>query len=54
MHDQKAALDQVARHLGMFNDKLTLKGDEQNPLKVLLQQLPGALITPVKQDRGDT
>lgn len=54
MHDQKAALDQIARHLGMFNDKLTLKGDEQNPLQVLLQQLPGALITPVKQDKEDT
>lgn len=54
MHDQKAALDQIARHLGMFNDKLTLKGDEQNPLQLLLQQLPGALITPVKQDKEDT
>ena len=49
-HDQKAALDQIARHLGMFNDKLMLQGDKENPLVSILQQLPGSLIKPVGED----
>ena len=51
MHDQKAALDQVARHLGMFNDKLTLKGDAENPLEVLIRSLPGNTLKPVDDDK---
>lgn len=47
IHDQLAALGQVARHLGMFNDKLTLKGDAENPLEVLLRSLPGNTLRPV-------
>lgn len=50
MHDQKAALDQVARHLGMFNDKLTLKGDQENPLQLFLSQLPGNTLKPVEEE----
>ena len=55
MHDQLAALTNVARHLGMFNDKLTLKGDPENPLALLIQQM-GASSLPVVQegyDEGD-
>lgn len=50
INDQKAALDQVARHLGMFNDKLTLKGDAENPLELLIQSLPGNTLKPVVDD----
>lgn len=50
MHDQKAALDQVARHLGMFNDKLTLGNDKENPLHVFLSQLPGNTLKPVEDE----
>lgn len=49
MHDQLKALDNVARHLGMFNDKLTLKGDAENPLALLIQQM-GASSLPVVQE----
>lgn len=45
-HDQLAALTSVARHLGMFNDKLTLKGDEQDPITLLLGRLGGKTIGP--------
>lgn len=45
-HDQLAALNMVARHLGMFNDKLTLKGDAENPLALLLQQVAGNTLKP--------
>lgn len=35
MQDQGKALENVARHLGMFNDSLKLKGDQENPLQVV-------------------
>lgn len=47
--DKGAAMEKLMRHLGMFNDKLTLKGDAENPLQLLLSTLPGAIVTPVKQ-----
>ena len=33
--DKKGALDSVARHLGMFNDKITHSGDANNPLQII-------------------
>ena len=49
MHDQAKALENIARHLGMFNDKLTLKGDEEHPLIMLMKQIGGAAtLGPVK------
>lgn len=48
--DKAVIIDKVMRHLGMFNDKLTLKGDVENPLELLVQQLPGAIIRPKSQD----
>lgn len=48
--DQTVVLDKLMRHLGMFNDKLTLAGDKENPLQLLLQQLPGATIKPVREE----
>lgn len=61
MIDRAVIYDKLMRHLGMFNDKLTLGGDKENPLEMLLKQLPGALIRPVSetdpgnagQDGGD-
>ncbi len=44
LHDQMAALEKVARHLGMFNDKLTLKGEPENPLQLLIQQVQGSTL----------
>jgi len=46
MRDQDGALANVARHLGMFNDSLKLKGDEENPLRVMLAQIQGTPIRP--------
>lgn len=46
MQDQGAALTNIARHLGMFNDSLKLKGDEENPLRVMLEQIQGYPIRP--------
>lgn len=45
-HDQLAALTSVARHLGMFNDKLTLKGDEESPVVALIKRVSGRTIGP--------
>lgn len=46
LHDQTAALEKVARHLGLFNDKVTIKGDADNPLALLVQQIQGSAIQP--------
>lgn len=46
LHDQLAALEKVARHLGMFNDKLTLKGEAENPLTLLIKRVQGNAIMP--------
>lgn len=48
--DQDAATMAIARHLGMFNDKLTLKGDAENPLLTLIQQISGATLKPVSDE----
>lgn len=46
MQDQLGALNMVARHLGMFNDKLMLQGDKENPLAVLLREVNGKTLMP--------
>lgn len=48
MHDKRAALVDIGRHLGMFNDKVTLKGDSENPLHLLMGQLAGKTFKPVE------
>lgn len=50
-HDQLKALDNVARHLGMFNDKLTLKGDPENPLVALIKEVQGKTLMPGGDDQ---
>lgn len=49
MHDQMKALEMVGRHLGMFSDKLTIKGDAENPLHLLFQAVQGNTLKPVPQ-----
>ena len=44
MHDKISALEKLGRHLGMFNDKLQLKGDQENPIAILVQQLQGTTL----------
>lgn len=56
MADQDAALRTIAHHLGMLDPKLTLRGDKENPLTLLIQQIgrrsafPTARIPP--EDEG--
>jgi phage terminase small subunit len=49
LHDQTKALESVARHLGMFNDKLKISGDAENPLKMLIERIQGSAIKPVHE-----
>ena len=44
--DKIAALTQLGRHLGMFNDKLKVGGDAENPLRLLLDEISGKSIGP--------
>jgi phage terminase small subunit len=46
MHDQMKALEMVARHLGMLNDKATVKGDAQDPIHILVQAVQGSVLRP--------
>lgn len=41
MLDRSKALESVARHLGMFNDKLLHGSDPENPLQLLMAELSG-------------
>ncbi|MDI4655549.1 terminase small subunit [Xanthobacter autotrophicus] len=47
LSDKIGALTLLARHLGMLNDKLTLKGDAENPLTLLVKAIQGTSIKPV-------
>ena len=49
VQDRGKALENVARHLGMFNDNLTLKGDPENPLVMLMTELAGKTLKPVAE-----
>ncbi|MBB3773863.1 phage terminase small subunit, partial [Angulomicrobium tetraedrale] len=51
--DRAKALEMVARHLGMFNDKLKLQGDAENPLTVLLREIQGSSLQPVADPIDD-
>lgn len=51
--DQDAALQNIARHLGMFNDKLQLQGDKENPLFTLISDLKAATLRPVSDEGED-
>lgn len=39
MHDKKAALVDLGRHLGLFTDNVAVKHDVSDPLSALLQQI---------------
>ncbi len=45
--DKLVALDKLARHLGLFNDKLKISGDADNPIKILIDRIQGTSISPV-------
>lgn len=42
-----AALDKLGRHLGLFQDRLKISGDAENPIKVLIDRIQGSAIKPV-------
>jgi phage terminase small subunit len=51
--DRGAALEKLARHLGLFADRLTLRGDPENPLTALIKQIQGSgTILPVEKEWG--
>jgi phage terminase small subunit len=50
--DKLRALDLLGRHLGLWDDKLTLKGDQQNPLTALIMSVQGSSIKPVEKEFG--
>ena len=51
--DKLVALDRLARHLGLLNDKLIVKGDAENPVMILVRQSQGTAIKPVVEHAGE-
>lgn len=43
MVNPKDGLEAIARHLGLFNDSMKLKGDEKHPIRMLLEQMSSTL-----------
>ena len=40
VYDKLTALDKLARHLGLYNDKVSLGGQKDNPLKIETKEIP--------------
>jgi len=53
LRDRDKALENVARHLGMFNDKVRLQGDAENPLSLLIKQIQGSAMPVVANPPDD-
>lgn len=49
IQDRSKALEHIARHLGMFNDKINLGVDPDNPLVALMTQMAGKVLKPVAE-----
>jgi phage terminase small subunit len=51
--DRDVSLDKLARHLGMFNDRLKISGDPESPIKILIDRINGqhSAIQPVIEGR---
>lgn len=47
--DKIASLTKLAQHLGLLDTKVTLKGDAQSPLQLLIQQIQGNSLKPVRE-----
>ncbi len=44
MVDKLGALEKLARHLGLFDDRLRLQGDQENPIAILVRELQGTTL----------
>ena len=51
--DRAAARVNVAKHMGMLDPKLTLKGDAENPIQLLLRQMQGSALKPTADPEDD-
>ena len=49
--DKLTALDKLARHLGLLQDKVKLVNDEDNPILMLIMRIQGSAIRPVIEGR---
>ena len=46
LHDKRAALVDLGKHLGLFKDKVELTGPNGDPLRVLFEQISGTAFRP--------
>lgn len=46
--DKLRALELLGKHLGLFEERIKVSGDEQNPLQLLIRRVQGSAFNPVK------
>ena len=46
LHDKRAALVDIGKHLGMFKDRVEVTGRDGSPLQMLYQQIQGTAFRP--------
>lgn len=51
--DRLKALELLARHLGLFDDQVTVRGDAANPFELIVRQAQGNALRPVSQRDED-
>lgn len=49
--DKLRALELIGRHLGLLQDKLTLRSDPENPISALIASIQGNTLQPVVKER---
>jgi phage terminase small subunit len=47
LSDKLRALELLGRHVGLFDQKITVDGDKENPLTVLIKSIQGSSFNPV-------
>lgn len=50
IQDRSKALEHIARHLGMFNDKINLGVDPESPIAALMSAVAGKTLKPVVEN----
>jgi phage terminase small subunit len=52
MHDKLRALELIGKHIGLFDQKVTVSGDAENPLTLLIKACQGSKFDPVAINGG--
>lgn len=51
--DKLVALHKLARHLGLFRDRLEIAGSAENPIQILIQKIQGSALPIAQEGRSE-